>query len=317
MSRNRKPRHRSGFAVILGRPNAGKSTLLNALVGAKLAIVADKPQTTRTTIQGVLTLENAQVVFVDTPGIHQADSVFNRRMMQSIGEAIEEPDIALYLHDATRAFEEEADVAALDMVRRAGAKWPFLVLTKLDRLANKAHLLPLIARFNEAFQFREILPLSALTGEGLDDLRKLILKRIPVGPAYFPEDHITDQPERFMASELIREKILAETRQEVPHSVAVQVNEWLEEGRLLRITATIHVERTGQKVIILGEKGARLKSIGSEARRELETTFERKVFLSLFVKVSPKWRENESFLKELDWRAMVGVTATADTPEES
>jgi len=234
MSRNRKPRHRSGFAVILGRPNAGKSTLLNALVGTKLAIVADKPQTTRTSIQGVLTSENAQVVFVDTPGIHQADSVFNRRMMQSIGEAIEEPDIALYLHDATRPFDESADPAALETARRAGAKWSFLVLTKLDRLANKAQLLPLIASFNESFQFSDILPLSAVTGEGLDDLRKLILKRLPAGPAYYPEDHITDQPERFMASELIREQILAATRQEVPHSVAVQVNEWQEEGRLLR-----------------------------------------------------------------------------------
>lgn len=316
MSRHRKPRHRSGFAVILGRPNAGKSTLLNALVGTKLAIVADKPQTTRTTIQGVLTMDNAQVVFVDTPGIHRADSLINRRMMQSIQEAVEEPDLALYLHDATRA-PGDADREALEMVRRAGAAKAFLLLTKIDRLANKALLLPLIAAWKDLHPFDEVLPLSALTGEGMEDLRRAILKSLPPGPAYFPADYLTDQPERFLGAELIREKILAATRQEVPHAVAVVVEEWKEEGRLLRITATIHVERAGHKAIVLGNKGALLKKIGSEARADLEQAFDCKVFLSLFVKVSPKWRENESFLKELDWRAMAGAAEAPPEPVDA
>lgn len=315
MSKNRirKKKHFSGFVSILGRPNAGKSTLLNALLGEKIAIVADKPQTTRTTIQGVWTTPEAQVVFVDTPGIHDADTLFNKRMMQSISEALQERDLILYLVDATREPGED-DEKALQLVKRANTK-AIAVFNKVDALAEKHLLLPRIEQYKAWHEFEEYLPLSAKTGEGLEALRAAILARLPEGPAWFPEDHVTDQPERFMASELIRERILAETRQEVPHSVAVVVDEWKEEGRLVRISATVHVERPGQKVIVLGAKGARMKAIGTKARLEIEKLLGRKVFLSLFVKVSEKWRENETFLKELDWRSMTGGETPA--PESS
>jgi GTP-binding protein Era len=298
---------------LLGRPNSGKSTLLNALVGTKLAIVADKPQTTRTTIQGVWTQPGAQVVFVDTPGIHDADSLINRRMMESIREALDERDLLVYLVDSTRA-PEAADEKALELVRGAGTP-TLAVFNKIDLMEDKRRLLPLMEGYQKLFDFEEYLPLSALTGEGLEDLRKAILDRLPKGPAWFPEDHLTDQPERYMAAELIREKILECTRQEVPHAAAVTIDEWTEEGRLLRIAATVHVERAGQKVILVGSRGERMKRIGTAARLEIEALTERKVFLKLFVKVSPKWREDERFLRELDWRAMIGGEAKEDSEE--
>ena len=300
-----KPKHVSGFVSILGRPNAGKSTLLNAFLGAKLAIVADKPQTTRTTVQGVWTTPAAQIIFVDTPGIHAADSLINRRMMQSISEALNGRDLLLFLIDAA-SVPTESDEKALEFVKKAGAP-TIAVFNKVDRLEHRSHLLPIIDQYTKWHEFVEYLPLSAKTGEGLEALRAAILKRLPAGPAYFPEDYITDQPERFMASEMIREKILSSTRQEVPHSVAVLVDEWKDDGRLTRISATIYVERDGQKAIILGAGGAHLKAVGTAARLDMEAMLERKVMLTLFVKVSPKWRENEQFLKELDWRAMIGV----------
>lgn len=300
-----KPKHVSGFVSILGRPNAGKSTLLNAFLGTKLAIVADKPQTTRTTVQGVWTTPAAQIVFVDTPGIHEADSLINRRMMQTISEALNGRDLLLYLIDASSQ-PTESDEKALALVKKAGSP-TIAVFNKVDRLEHKSHLLPIIDQYMKWHEFVEYLPLSAKTGEGLEALRAAILKRLPAGPAYFPEDYITDQPERFMAAEMIREKILSSTRQEVPHSVAVLVDEWKDDGRLARISATIYVERVGQKAIILGTGGAHLKGIGTAARLDMEAMLERKVMLTLFVKVSPKWRENEQFLRELDWRAMIGA----------
>lgn len=299
------PRYVSGFVSILGRPNAGKSTLINALVGSKVAIVADKPQTTRTTIQGVWTTQTAQVVFVDTPGIHAADSTFNKRMMQSIQEALDQRDLLLYLHDCTQQ-PGAADEPALDLLKRTRSP-VFLLLNKTDRLANKSLLLPQLEWFRTRHDFAESWPVSALNGDGLDELRTAILARLPEGPAYFPEDHITDQPERFLAAEIIREKILALTRQEVPHSVAVLIDQWEDTPRLTRIAATIHVERQGQKVIVLGAKGARMKEIGTQARLEIESVLGRRFFLSLFVKVSPNWRENSAFLRDLDWRAQVGT----------
>ncbi len=309
-----KSKHVSGFVSILGRPNAGKSTLLNALTGVKLAIVADKPQTTRTTIQGVWTVPSAQVVFVDTPGIHDADSLFNRRMMQSISEALHERDLLLFLIDSTRAPGPE-DEKAVALVKTAAAP-AFAIFNKIDALDHKRGLLPIMDRYRQWYEFDEYFPISALTGEGIEELRQSILKRMPAGPAWFPTDRITDQPERFLAGEIIREKILAATRQEVPHSVAVLIDEWKEEGRLIRISATIHVERPGQKVIVLGAKGARMKAIATEARVELESILSHRVFLTLFVKVSPNWRENEQFLKELDWRAMLG-SAEPESDEDS
>lgn len=318
MSKNRsksKPKHRSGFVSILGRPNAGKSTLLNALLGTKLSIVADKPQTTRTTVQGVLTLPEAQIVFVDTPGIHEADTIFNRRMMQSISEALEERDLLLYLIDCTRRPSAE-DEKSLELIKDTATK-VFAVFNKIDLVEKKNDLLPVIEQYRQWREFAEFFPISAETGEGLEELKAAVLEAMPAGPAYYPEDYITDQPERFMAAEIVREKILASTRQEVPHSVAVVVDEWKEEGRLTRISATIHVERQGQKAILVGARGARLKEIGTEARLEIEKLLDRRVFLSLFVKVSAKWRENETFLKELDWRAMLGGEATAQESEHN
>jgi GTP-binding protein Era len=293
----------SGFVSILGRPSAGKSTLLNALVGTKLSIVAAQPQTTRTAIQGVWTTPESQVVFLDTPGIHRSDTMFNRRMMVEVRSALDSRDLLLYLVDATKPFEKE-DSQALDMVKKADTP-VFLVLNKIDRVKEKAQLLPLIEEYRQHIDFEEYLPISALKGHGMDDLRTAILKKMAEGPSFFPPDHITDQPERFIAAELIREKILHETRQEVPHSVAVVIENWEEKKNLLRISAAIYVEREGQKAIIIGAKGAMLKKVGTQARQEMEVSFDRKIFLQLFVKVRSNWRESPEFLNQLDWRTMV------------
>jgi GTP-binding protein Era len=301
-----QPGHISGFISILGRPNSGKSTLLNALVGAKIAIVTGKPQTTRTLVQGVLTLPNAQVVFLDTPGIHKPDTLLNRRMMENIRAALDERDLLLFLADATQPFSD-ADVEALRLLGQSRAP-VLLVLNKIDRVKDKPQLLPLIEQYKTAYEFADYIPVSALKGSGLDDLRAAILARLPEGPAYFPPDYLTDQPERFLAAELIREKILAETRQEVPHSVAVLVDAWEEGPRLTRIAATIYVERDGQKGIIIGAKGSMLKRIGTLAREDMERLTGRKIFLEMYVKVQPRWREDPRFLEQLDWHSMAGKT---------
>lgn len=289
---------------MIGRPNAGKSTLLNALVGQKVAIVADKPQTTRTTIQGVLTLPGAQIVFVDTPGIHQADSPLNKRLMHTVRAALEERDLLLFVADSTRPFGEE-DRRAVQLAGKTGTP-VVLVLNKIDLLKDKARLLPLIEQYKANHDFADFLPVSATKGEGLDDLRSGVIERLPEGPAYFPEDYVTDQPERFLAAELIREKALAATRQEVPHAVAVLVDRWEETPRLTRIFATIRVEREGQKRILIGAQGAMLKKIGTAARQEIERLFGIRVYLDLHVRVQPAWREKATFLDALDWRTMSG-----------
>ena len=289
---------------MIGRPNAGKSTLLNALVGTKVAIVADKPQTTRTAVQGVWNSADAQIVFLDTPGIHKSDTLFNRRMMQEVRAALDERDLLLYLADATRGVGQE-DAMAIDMVRKASTP-SFLVLTKVDLVPDKRMLLPRIEQYREKYSFDEYIPVSAVTGEGLELLTREVVKRLPEGPAYFPEDQITDQPERFLAAEMIREKILRQTSQEVPHSVAVVIDTWEEGKELTRIGATIFVERTGQKAIVIGSKGSVLKQIGIDARRDIEAMLDRKVFLEMFVKVRENWRESPEFLSQLDWRTMAG-----------
>ena len=295
---------RSGFVSLVGRPNAGKSTLLNALVGQKLAIVADKPQTTLTSIQGVLTMPGAQIVFLDTPGIHRADTPLNKRLMDTVRAAAEERDLLLLVADAARAFGE-GDREALDLIRKNQTP-VVLVLNKIDLVREKALLLPLIDQYRAAFEFADYVPVSAAKGDGLGELKKVILEHLPEGPAYFPEDYVTDQPERFLAAELIREKILEATRQEVPHSVAVTVDRWEETGRLTRVFATIRVEREGQKAIVIGTQGAMLKRIGTLARQEMERLFEAKIYLDLHVRVQPGWREKTAFLNALDWRTMAG-----------
>ena len=295
---------RSGFVTIIGRPNAGKSTLLNALVGQKVAIVADKPQTTRTAIQGVLTDGEAQVVFVDTPGIHKSDSKINKRMMEAVRASLGERDALVFVVDVTKPFAEE-DRQALSMLREGGPP-VFLALNKIDALKSRQHMLPLLDEYGKQYAFEELIPMSAATGEGLEIFRKAVINRMPEGPQYFPEDHVTDQPARFLVAELIREKILRLTRQEIPHSVTVLVDQWDETERLIKVYASILVERDGQKGIVIGAGGAMLKRIGTEAREEAESLFGIHFFLDLRVKVEKDWRQKHVFLNTLDWRTMAG-----------
>ncbi|MDX2181234.1 MAG: GTPase Era [Bryobacteraceae bacterium] len=295
---------RFGYATIAGLPNAGKSTLVNALVGEKVAIVADKPQTTRGAVQGIRTTPEGQIVFVDTPGIHRGDSYFNRRMMSAVREALDAPDVRVYLTDAARE-PGAAEWEALDTVARAHREAPrpaILALNKIDLIRDKREILPRIERFREKFAFDEFVPVSATTGAGLDDLAATILRLLPEGEPQFPPDRFTDQPEKYLAAELIREQVLRVTRAEVPHSVAVQVEEWEEKKTLTRIAARIAVEREGQKGILIGARGATLKRIGTEARQAIESMVGRKVFLELRVTVEPRWRDSERFVNELDWR---------------
>jgi GTPase len=296
--------YKSGFVSILGRPNAGKSTLLNALIGVKVAIVADKPQTTRTTIQGVLTTPEAQIVFLDTPGIHKAETPIQKRMMHSVREALSERDLLIFLVDATEPYSDK-DRHAVDVLKKTETP-VLLVFNKTDRLKTQEAVLPHIEEYRKIYDFVDFVPISALRDANLDKLREAIVARLPEGPMYFPEDHITDQPERFIAMELIREKILHETDQEVPHSVAVAIDKWEEAPNITRVYATIYVEREGQKGIIIGSKGSMLKLIGTHAREDMESFFNVKIFLQLHVKVQPHWREKPMFLNTLDWRTMAG-----------
>ena len=244
-------------------------------------------------------------MFVDTPGIHKSRNRLNKRMMDSVREALEQRDLLLYVADASAPFTV-SDREALDLLKKSPTP-AFLVLNKIDLLKDKAALLPLIEKYRAAHDFADYFPVSALKPEGLDELRTAILARLPEGPAYFEPDHITDQPERFLAAELIREKIIRETREEVPHSVAVIVYRWDETPEITRILATIYVEKEGQKGILIGAKGAMLKTIGTEAREEMERLFGKKIFLELHVKAHPNWRENKAFLNSLDWRTMAGT----------
>lgn len=294
---------RSGFVSILGRPNAGKSTLLNALLGTKLAIVAPRPQTTRTSIQGVLTLAEAQIVFVDTPGIHKPATLLNKRMMDQV-RASAPADVVLFVVDALARFGEE-DAQAVDLVKKTGAP-AIVVLNKVDRLERKPKLLELIEQYRALHGFAAYVPVSALTGQGLDALRQEIVERLPEGPALYPADHLTDLPERFLAAELIREQALKFTREEVPHAVAVLVDRWEDTPKLLRVAATIYVERAGQKSILIGAGGAMLKQIGTAARLGIEKLAGKKVFLETMVKVRPNWREDPEFLAAADWRRSAG-----------
>jgi len=301
---------RSGFVSLIGRPNAGKSTLLNALAGQKLAIVSEKPQTTRTTIEGVVNLPQAQIVFLDTPGIHQSTTLFNKRMMETVRTALQDRDVLLYVADASLPFSDE-DLRAVSVFKDISAPVLFIA-NKIDRIQDKRKLLPLIEQYKTAREFDDYLPVSATTGEGLDKLRDAIVVRLPEGEAMFPTDHLTDQPERFLAAELIREQILRHTRQEVPHSVAVIVERWEEKPRIVKIAATIYVERDGQKAIVIGAAGAGLKKIGTLARHEIEKMLGHKVFLELFVKVRKDWRDDPQFLNAIDWRSMRGGELESD-----
>jgi GTPase len=298
---------RSGFVCILGRPNAGKSTLLNALAGEKLAIVSPKPQTTRNRVLGVVHLPEAkgrtgaQVVLIDTPGVHRAESSLSRKMMTEVREAVEGCDLALVIADAARKPENSDDIL-LQLVKNSGTP-AFLLLNKIDLLRQeRGKLLPLIEQYSRLHEFREIIPISARKREGLDILLQKAVAALPPGPRYFPEDQVTDQPVRFMAAELVREQVLLNTSEEVPHSVTVLTESFEETPKLTRIAAAIFCEREGQKRILVGRQGQMLKKIGTAARLEIERMLGTRVFLELFVKVRANWRESRGFVEELDWR---------------
>lgn len=296
----------SGFVCILGRPNAGKSTLLNALVGEKLAIISPKPQTTRNRILGIVHVPGkgkqagGQIVLIDTPGVHKPDSSLGRKMMVEVKEALEGCDLILLIADVRQRLGP-ADEFVVELAKQANTP-VFLLLNKIDLLKDKAALLPIIEQYRQKHDFKEVIPLSALKKDGLHMLLESVLKALPSGPQYFPEDQITDQPIRFMAAEIIRERILIETKEEVPHAVTVVVEQFEEEKTLTRIAATIYCERDGQKAILVGKGGQMLKKIGTSARLQIKRLVQTKVFLELFVKVQPGWRDSRSFVDELDWR---------------
>ena len=311
---------RSGFVSIIGRPNAGKSTLLNALVGEKLAIVTRKPQTTRNRIQGIINVERkkptqakeawvghprpaGQIVLVDTPGIHKPINSLNRRMMKEVYDALEGCDLLLLIVDATAKFGT-GDQFALDIVKKSGQPC-ILLLNKIDAL-DKQKLLPLIAEYKSLHDFAEVIPISALKCDGLDMLLDTVVRALPEGPRYFPKDQLTDQPERFLVAELIREQVLLTTDQEVPYATTVLIEQYEEGERLTRIAAVIYCEREGQKAILIGKQGATLKKIGTAARLQIEKLLNTKVFLELFVKVQAGWRDSRQFIEETDWRKNLG-----------
>jgi GTP-binding protein Era len=345
---------RSGFVSIIGRPNAGKSTLLNALLGQRLAIVTHKPQTTRTRIHGVLEVPAkkkgkgtaghpaAQVVLVDTPGVHKPETQLDRRMMQEVHDALESRDVVLFIVDVTHrlpktevpgaklkatgrmAMSAAEDDFALALVKRLDCP-VVLVLNKIDAV-RKEELLPLIAHWSSLHSFADVVPISARKKEGLDLLLEKIVALLPEGQRYFPRNQVTDQPERFLVAELIREKILLLTGEEVPYATAVVIEKFeepasmkkMKDGKLplTRIAAAIYCERTGQKAILIGKQGAMLKQIGTAARKDIEGLLGTRVFLELFVKVQDEWRSSRGFIEELDWRRQLAEMAARQAGEE-
>lgn len=287
-----------GVVAVVGRPNAGKSTLVNRLVGQKVAIVTSRPQTTRNRIQGIVNRPDAQVVLIDTPGLHRPDSALGRQMMAEVDAALDAVDVLALILDVNEEFGQGDRRVIERAARFEGTR--ILLLNKIDRVP-KDLLLPLIDNIGKAGDFAEIIPISALTGDGVDRVLEKFIEYLPAGAPHFPADQYTDQPERFLAAELIREKAMARTFHEVPHAVAVLVDSFEETDRLIRVRATIYVEREGQKGILIGRSGASLKQIGTAARKELEEILGTKIFLELFVKVQRNWRDNPQLVRQLDW----------------
>lgn len=289
---------RSGFVALIGRPNAGKSTLLNHLVGEKIAAVSNKPQTTRHKIRGIVTLPGGQIVFVDTPGVHKPGYLLNRRMMAAVHDAILSVDLVVLMRDAAVS-TGNGDRFVLDLVKKS-EKPAILVLNKIDKVREKTKLLPLIEFYSEEYDFREIIPVSALKGEAVDVLLQEIVRHLPAGEAIFEEDEMTDQPLRQLVAEMVREKILQTTGDEIPYVTAVVTEKYDEtDPAITRIYCAIYVERPSQKGIIIGRGGAKLKKIGAEARRDIEKLLGQKVYLQLFVKVVKDWRNRERDLDEM------------------
>jgi GTP-binding protein Era len=287
---------RSGFVAVVGRPNVGKSTLVNRLVGEKVAIVSDKPQTTRNRILAVLNRPDGQVVLFDTPGIHKPMHRMNERMVEAAVDSLGRVDLALWLVDVTEDYGP-GDQYVRDALKRSG-KPVLLGLNKID-LVPKPALLPLIDQYRRRLDFAEIIPLSGLKGENVELVAERLVAHLPAGERLYPEDFLTDQPERFFVAEMIREQILRHTREEIPYSTAVIIDSFKEGAPVVRIEASILVERESQKGILIGRGGTMLKSIGSAARREIETFLGTKVYLGLFVKVREGWREDAGMLDEI------------------
>ena len=350
---------RSGFVSIIGRPNAGKSTLLNALLGQKLAIVTHKPQTTRTRIHGVLEIPlkkktatqpghpAAQLVLVDTPGIHKPDTQLDRRMMQEVHDALETRDAVLFIVDVTHKLPKQEgdqkkitgrmtlsaaeDEFSLQLIKKLDCP-VILLLNKIDQI-SPAEIMPLIAHWASLYKFADIIPISARKKVNLDLLLAKVVAHLPEGQRYYPKDQLTDQPERFLVAELIREKILLLTGEEVPYSTAVVIEKFEEpppqKGKpagpgktggaklpVTKIAAAIFCERTGQKAILIGKQGSMLKEIGTAARKEIESLLGTRVFLELFVKVQDDWRSKPSFIEDLDWRRQLEQIAAKQATEE-
>ncbi len=292
-------KYKSGFVAVIGRPNVGKSTLLNQLVGQKIAIVSDTPQTTRNRILGILTLQDAQILFLDTPGIHKPHHKLGEFMVKSARSALREVDLILFVSDVTESVGP-GERFILDMLEEETAP-VVLVLNKVD-LLPKEKLLPLITKYSGFREFMAVVPISALTGDNTDRLLDVIKEALPEGPQYYPEDEITDQPERVVAAELIREKIFRLTRDEIPHSTAVEVEEMKTRANGdVFLRATIYVERDSQKGIIIGSAGTMLKEIGRQARIEMENIFGSRFFVDLWVKVKKDWRNKEGSLRSFGY----------------
>ena len=287
---------RSGFVAVVGRPNVGKSTLVNQLVGQKVAIVSDKPQTTRNRILAVVNRPSGQIVLFDTPGIHKPVHRMNERMVQSALQSLEQVDLALWLIDVAEEYGP-GDRYVSEVLQRSG-KPALLGINKIDSVA-KPRILPVIERYRQLLDFREIVPLSALNGENVELLAERLIAHLPEGDRLYPEDFLTDQPERFFVAEMVREQILRLTRDEIPYTTGVMIDSFQEGGELVRIEASVLVERDSQKAIVIGKGGAMLKAIGSAARREIEAFLGTKVYLGLFVKVREGWREDSRTLEEM------------------
>ena len=293
--------YRSGYVALIGRPNAGKSTLLNRLVGEKIAAVSNKPQTTRHKIQGIVTKDAGQIVFVDTPGVHKPGYLLNRRMMAAVHDAILSVDLLVLMRDASVS-TGNGDKFVLDLIKQADKK-AILVLNKIDKIKEKSALLPLIEFYSKEFEFAEIIPISALKGEAIDNLLNQIIKHLPNGEPIFAEDELTDQSMRTIVAEMVREKILQSTGEEIPYVTAV-VTEMFDESNpnMPKIFCAIYVERSSQKAIIIGKGGARIRDVGTKARIDIEKLLGKQVFLKLFVKVVENWRNQERSLDEIGIR---------------
>ncbi len=286
-----------GYVALIGKPNVGKSTLLNTILGDKISIVTEKPQTTRNKIIGIKNLSEAQIIFVDTPGIHKPLHKLGEFMIKQSFEAMEMVDLIIFLVEPENP--EEADFSIIKKLKKIN-KPVILAINKIDKVPKQS-LLPLIDTYKDLYAFKEIIPISALKADGVDKLLDIIIHYLPASVKLYPDDMITDQAERFMVAELIREKIMKYTEEEVPYSVAVDIDSWEESEKLIKIKANIYVEREGQKLIIIGKKGERLKTIATEARLDIERFLGTKVFLEVWVKVRKKWRQKDIFLRALGY----------------